>query len=627
MGFSLFKKKNKDKTAPASPSLPAINNQRLSVPPNTMKGAYSPSLAGSPRPAGSPRVAGTPSYLNSPALSVNEWGQTPSMTNGRRIKLRCVLDPLPNTAGNMQQDVNSRGEALKELFYISAELDAPIDTLRRDITQELGVQGKFSVGVYKVCIPWAAHYQSRTYSHRYALPAHLLAHFPSYNLDDPQQLNASYSIQPTTQHLVKGDDAGQSAPSETTVEDWWPEGIDNKDGVISLLIRLGEVEEEDVPDVSPMTLMVHFANQDVKPGSSLPLAPAINHMGAFVVEDDAPCPPLALEISRDATVSELKEAILKADGRPVGLLEKVKLWKVDMTWKEIIQCETMGDGQNGSMPWPYSPDAPDSTPLQHATDPLDSIFPAYKSNTNRISIFVWIHPSALGILTRSKDLTTSILGESIPNFQYPMKIRRHASKLERQAMLEKNKIRTITAQMENASGTYSRRPSLARHGRPNTAPSSAASSPGGSPTLAPMGFSGRKGILKRSSSGLPNGYMAPPSPNLPFTNFSMTAMYRSPGGSVSSSNVTSPMSSDSEDSAFSSVPHTPLASMMDLRITGDLLTSVLPGPAKTVRWSETTDVARKKSQKVARAVTIAEGNEVERDEEEATGQVHFGMAS
>lgn len=99
--------------------------------------------------------------------------------------------------------------------------------------------------------------------------------------------------------------------------------------------------------------MVHFANQDVKPVSSLPLAPAINHMGAFVVEDDAPCPPLALEILRDATVSELKEAILKADGRPVGLLEKVKLWKVDMTWKEIIQCETMGDGQNGSMPWPY----------------------------------------------------------------------------------------------------------------------------------------------------------------------------------------------------------------------------------------------------------------------------------
>lgn len=72
------------------------------------------------------------------------------MTNSRRIKLRCVLDPLPNTAGNMNQDVNVRGEPLKELFYISAELDAPIDTLRRDIAHELGVEGKFSVGVYKV---------------------------------------------------------------------------------------------------------------------------------------------------------------------------------------------------------------------------------------------------------------------------------------------------------------------------------------------------------------------------------------------------------------------------------------------------------------------------------------------
>ncbi|KAJ9122588.1 hypothetical protein QFC22_002017 [Naganishia vaughanmartiniae] len=274
---------------------------------------------------------------------------------------------------------------------------------------------------------------------------------------------------------------------------------------------------------------------------------------------------------------------------------------------------------------PYSPNAPDSTPLQDMIVPLDAIFPAYKSNTNAISIFVWIHPSALGILTRSKDLTTSILGESIPNFQYPMKMRRHASKLERQTMLEKNKVRTITAQMENGSGTYGRRPSLARHGRPNTAPSSAASSPGSSPTFPPM-FSGRKGILKRSSSGLPSGYTASHSLNMPFTNLSMTSMYRSPGGSVSSSNVTSPMSSDSEDSAFSSVPHTPLASVLDLRITGDLITSVLPGPAKTVRWSETTDIARKKAQ-VARAVTIVEGDEVEKDEMgDLSQQVRFGLA-
>ncbi|KAJ9096111.1 hypothetical protein QFC19_007337 [Naganishia cerealis] len=615
MGFSLFKKKNKDKTATASPSQPPTPNQRLSVPPNTMKGSYSPSFAGSPR------VTGTPSAVNSPALSMNEWGQVPSMTNARRIKLRCVLDPLPNTAGNMTQDVNNRGEPLKELFYISAELDAPIDSLRQEVVHELNIRGKYSVGAYKVFIPWAAHYQSRTYSHRYALPAHLLPHFPAYNLNDPEQLNASYGIQPSTHHLVKNDGDVRNAPSETTVEDWWPEGIDNKDGVISLLIRLGEPEEE---DVSPLTLMVHFANQEAKRLSPVPVSPVVNQFGAVVVEDEAPCPPLALEISRDATVSELKEAILKADGRPVGLLEKIKVWKVDMSWKEIVECETMGDGQNGAMPWPYSPDAPESSPLQDMMITLDSIFPAYKSNTNAISIFVWIHPSALGILTRSKDLTTSILGESIPNFQYPMKIRRHASKLERQAMLEKNKIRTITtSQMENAAGTYSRRPSLARYGRPNTAPSSTASSPSSSPTNTPPPF-GKKGILKRSSSGL--SHMTPYSPhvNTSLTNISMTSLYRSPGGSVSSSNVTSPMSSDSEDSGFSSVPHTPLASAMDIR--GDFITSYLPGPAKTVRWSESTDTVRKKNP-VVRAVTIVEGDEVESDEMgDLRRQVQFGLA-
>lgn len=198
--------------------------------------------------------------VNSPALSVNEWGQVPSISSGRRIKLRCVLDPLPNTTGNIHdEELNNKGETLKELFYLNTELDAPIETLRHQIEHELGVQGKYSVGVFKVCrngvfrlmstklklfqqvaIPWAAHYQAKTYSQRYALPVHLISHFPSFFLDDPSQLNASYSVQPSTQHLVKPDIAENNHLFETTVEDWWPEGIDNKDGVISVLIRLGE---------------------------------------------------------------------------------------------------------------------------------------------------------------------------------------------------------------------------------------------------------------------------------------------------------------------------------------------------------------------------------------------------
>lgn len=51
-------------------------------------------------------------------------------------------------------------------------------------------------------------------------------------------------------------------------------------------------------------------------------------------------------------MNDLKEAVLKADGRPVGLLEKIKLWKVDLTWKQIMECEAAGDGKEGSMPWP-----------------------------------------------------------------------------------------------------------------------------------------------------------------------------------------------------------------------------------------------------------------------------------
>lgn len=146
MGFSLFKKKNKDKAPTASPNLSVPTNNRPMASPN-LRNPNTPSSAGSPRVVGSP-------MMNSPALSVNEWGQVPSIATGRRIKLRCVLDPLANANGNLQEDVNNKGEALKELFYITTELDAPIETLRHQIEQELAVEGKYSVGIFKVCPKW-----------------------------------------------------------------------------------------------------------------------------------------------------------------------------------------------------------------------------------------------------------------------------------------------------------------------------------------------------------------------------------------------------------------------------------------------------------------------------------------
>jgi hypothetical protein len=244
------------------------------------------------------------------------------------------------------------------------------------------------------------------------------------------------------------------------------------------------------------------------------------------------------------------------------------------------------------------------------TLPLDDIFPAHKTNANFVSIFVWIHPTALGILTRSRDLTLSILGEVIPNFQYPMKIRRHTSKAERQAMIDKNKVRDLSnLQFEEATGSWHQRPSLARVGRPVTTPSSAASSPGGSPVLSAVP-SGKKGILKRSSSGFAMSHNLAFSADLGSTKQRRPiSWYQASNGSASSSSVTSPFSSDSEDSSgVQSVPQTPLTSTFDLRV--DYVTSALPQqPSKTVRWSQDVSLISKSS--AFRTVTILESNETD----------------
>ena len=169
---------------------------------------------------------------------------------------------------------------------------------------------------------------------------------------------------------MKPGDVDQNRILETTVEDWWPEGIDNKDGVISVLIRLGEAEETgdsiascnsgenanasqlaESESLAPLTLQVYFANQQPKQAVQ-PVSPVSGDFGGSTAEKEAPYPPLAIEVSRDATVTELKEAIMTADGRPVGLLDKIKLWKVSLTWKEIMECEALGGLDQSSMPWP-----------------------------------------------------------------------------------------------------------------------------------------------------------------------------------------------------------------------------------------------------------------------------------
>lgn len=101
----------------------------------------------------------------------------------------------------------------------------------------------------------------------------------------------------------------------------------------------------------PLTLQVYFANQQAYQAVQ-PISPVSGDFEGSLSEKEAPYPPLAIEVSRHATITELKEAIMTADGRPVGLLDKIKLWKVRLTWKEIMDCEALGEGKQGSMPWP-----------------------------------------------------------------------------------------------------------------------------------------------------------------------------------------------------------------------------------------------------------------------------------
>jgi hypothetical protein len=66
--------------------------------------------------------------------------------------MRCPWDrDLEEKRSAFNQDKVKRAtNLLKELFYITAELDAPVETLRHQIVQELAIEGLYSIGIYKV---------------------------------------------------------------------------------------------------------------------------------------------------------------------------------------------------------------------------------------------------------------------------------------------------------------------------------------------------------------------------------------------------------------------------------------------------------------------------------------------
>ena len=64
--------------------------------------------------------------------------------------------------------------------------------------------------------------------------------------------------------------------------------------------------------------------------------------------------PAVVCISPTQTVRELKAAILRADQRVVEeeLLDRVIIWRVEMSEEEMVVIGERGGLKNGRMPWP-----------------------------------------------------------------------------------------------------------------------------------------------------------------------------------------------------------------------------------------------------------------------------------
>jgi hypothetical protein len=59
-----------------------------------------------------------------------------------------------------------------------------------------------------------------------------------------------------------------------------------------------------------------------------------------------------VDIDPSVSVDALKSKALQADGRVMGSLERIKLWRVEMSEEEMVVIEERGGLRGGQMPWP-----------------------------------------------------------------------------------------------------------------------------------------------------------------------------------------------------------------------------------------------------------------------------------
>lgn len=497
MGLAgLFRKKHKQQpTVPKSDNVAAASTQ---VPANVSAGAFlaTPAAHAAATPeqlaatASSPQAQQSSAAHDSVASAATSLPPllthvphaplpTPATPPPTLCRLGVIVDPCLDTARPFSLTSTS--------FDVVLAPDAPLDALYAQVRERLRVVGVdeedcgglpagWSIGCYKVNIPHQAVSHAREYTERYQLPVHLIAHFPSYNLLDESQRQASMTVSgpgtPAAALSMEGRGGGDwgsqavggpyesftSSPSRPiSILDWFPDvaletrqALPSSSSHFSILVRLGRTG----PDgASPMTLLAHFAKPASPPNprslrspasssstafpspsgsaSATPRSPALSTFNG--ASRDPPYPPVAFECPRTASIAELKEIVLRADNRPVGALNKLVLWRVDMSWREMLDCEAFGGLTSGDMPWPYPPNCPQPVSMHDnvgqggkANVSVATVFPGHLSNANLVSVFVWIHPSATGILARrhqSVEPSASnheTASTSIPVFRVPM---------------------------------------------------------------------------------------------------------------------------------------------------------------------------------------------------------------
>ncbi|KAK4684098.1 hypothetical protein P7C73_g6106, partial [Tremellales sp. Uapishka_1] len=308
-----------------------------------------------------------------------------------------LLPPTPTLTLRVAVDSPSRSTGAsseKELFYVTVNPTEKICALRRVISDRIGSTS--SLGLFKVSIPPQAIDQAKEYTERYGLPVNLVSTFPSFNLDDPTQLSAS--IGPAAWGMSLDD-----RTSGLEIKDWFPESTGRKDDTISILIRT-------CPGSSshsvPLTLLAHVtqdASRHHSPRLPTSASPSRPRKRA----------PMPIDISPDATLDQLKAALLKADRRTIdqSALDQVVLWQVEMSGEEMVVIEERGGLRKGQMPWPYPPTAPVPVAMTDSSLPISHYFPQ-PSNCRMVNLSIWLPP------TIAKDTTGQTI--SAPVFQYPM---------------------------------------------------------------------------------------------------------------------------------------------------------------------------------------------------------------